>query len=83
MELASSSSEESGFSRIALRRSASTLGQISAKYGDVIVKDPDFTSKLESALKVASYLIPGRWALNKAFLCHDLSTMGGGGGGGG
>lgn len=35
------------------------LRQAAARYEDMIVKDPDFTSKLESALKVASFLIPG------------------------
>ena len=40
-------------------KSATILRQLAAKYEDVVVKDPDFTSQLESTLKVASYIIPG------------------------
>ena len=39
--------------------SVTMLRQAAAKYEDMIVKDPNFTSNLESALKVASYIIPG------------------------
>ncbi len=39
------------------------LHQVSAKYKDKVVRDPDFTSKLESGLKLASYLIPGGYYL--------------------
>ena len=35
------------------------MRKLVVKYEDTIVKDPDFTSKLESTLKVASYIIPG------------------------
>lgn len=40
-------------------QSATMVHQAAAKYEDMIVKDPNFTSNLESALKVASYIIPG------------------------
>jgi len=43
----------------AVSKSAVLLRQLVARYEDTVVKDPDFTSKLESTLKVASYIIPG------------------------
>ena len=42
-----------------LRATLSLLRQAASKYEDMIVRDPGFTSNLESALKVASYIIPG------------------------
>lgn len=45
--------------RSSLRRSMAVLRQAAAKYEEVIVKDPDFTSKLETVLRVASYILPG------------------------
>ena len=38
---------------------ASLLQGACEAYGNTIVKDPDFTSKLETGLRIASYLIPG------------------------
>lgn len=42
-----------------VRRSVQLLRQLAGKYEDTIVRDPDLTTKLESTLKVASYIIPG------------------------
>ena len=42
-----------------LRQCIAVIGQAGARYEDLIVKDPDFTSKLETVLRVASYIIPG------------------------
>ena len=42
-----------------VRKSVLLLRHLAAKYEDTIVKDQEFTSKLESSLKAASYIIPG------------------------
>ncbi len=42
-----------------VRESVKLLRTAVTKYEDTVVGDPDFTSKLESTLKVASYIIPG------------------------
>lgn len=42
-----------------LRQSLALLRHAAARYEDMIVKDPEFTSKLETVLRVASYIIPG------------------------
>lgn len=42
-----------------LRQSLSLLRQVASKYEDTVVRDPELTSKLEYALRIASYIIPG------------------------
>lgn len=42
-----------------LRQCVSMVRRAAANYEDMIVKDPQFTSKLETALRIASYIIPG------------------------
>ncbi len=56
--MAEGSRRENAF-KSTLRQSLSLLCQAAARYEDMIVKDPDFTSKLETVLRVASYIIPG------------------------
>ena len=43
----------------AISRLLRPLRQLLARYEDMVVRDPDFTSKLESGLRLASYLVPG------------------------
>ena len=40
-------------------RSTYLLKQLCARYGEAVMKNPEFVSKVESALKLASYLVPG------------------------
>lgn len=40
-------------------RVLSVVRQLAGRYEEMVVKDPELTSKIESALRVASYLIPG------------------------
>ena len=53
----------SKFSRV-----GAMLRQAAAKYEDLIVRDPDFTSKLESWLKATAYILPG---------AHQLGSIAG------
>lgn len=60
-----------------LRKSMAMLRQAAAKYEEVIVKDPDFTSKLETVLRVASYILPGAHYLGCCvFLKPYIQTVG-------
>ena len=43
----------------AAARVLQVLRQLAGRYEEMVVKDPELTSKIESALRVASYLIPG------------------------
>ena len=46
-------------------RTLAALRELTGRYEDMIVADPDFTSKLESGLRLASYLLPGGLQLEK------------------
>ena len=45
--------------KTALSTVVSALRSGAGKYCDMVVKDPDLTSKLESAFRLTSYIIPG------------------------
>ena len=42
-----------------IARAVSALRAAMARYQDMVVKDPDFASKLETGLRFVSYLVPG------------------------
>ena len=46
------------FSTAAVRTLA-VLRELSERYQEMVVKDPEFTSKIETVLRLASYIIPG------------------------
>ena len=53
-------SPESGLQvKTALSAVLSALRTGADKYCDMVVKDPDLTSKLESAFRLTSYIVPG------------------------
>lgn len=44
---------------VPVSRLATALRELMSKYADMVVKDPALTSKIESALRLASYVLPG------------------------
>ena len=46
------------FSTAAVRTLA-VLRELAGRYQEMVVKDPEFTSKIETVLRLASYVIPG------------------------
>lgn len=46
------------FSTAAVRTLA-VLRELAGRYKEMVVKDPEFTSKIETVLRLASYVIPG------------------------
>ena len=58
-----SSVELSGENGVQLKTALSTLLSAlrsgAGRYCDMVVKDPDLTSKLESAFRLTSYILPG------------------------
>lgn len=45
--------------KAALSTAITVLRSGAGKYCDMVVKDPDLTSKLESAFRLTSYVVPG------------------------
>ena len=42
-----------------LRHFFSTLRKLARSYGDLVVNDPELVSKLETGIRIFSYLVPG------------------------
>ena len=57
----------------AATRVLEVLRELVGRYEDLIVKDPDVASKIESALRLVSYLVPGTqgvtFVVRPAFTC--------------
>ncbi len=45
---------------VSVSRVAAALRELVGKYEDMVVKDPALTSRIESALRLASYILPGK-----------------------
>ena len=56
------------FSTAAVRTLA-VLRELSERYQEMVVKDPEFTSKIETVLRLASYIIPGALQIESWNIC--------------
>ena len=59
IELSATGGENGVQLKSALSTLLSALRNGASRYCDMVVKDPDLTSKLESAFRLTSYILPG------------------------
>ena len=60
--------------KTALSTVLSALRSAAGRYCDMVVKDPDLTSKLESAFRLTSYILPGAHLLEIMSLIINIVT---------